>query len=207
MDGLQQIFIQEATELLSELEEALLTFERDLTDKASIERIFRVMHTLKGSSAMFGYSTVNDFTHELEYIYDALRENALAATEEILELTLESVDHLKMLINNPDVKDESLAQSQALLLERIKACNSHELPQKTTDNGIIASKVTSVFYISFKPFKDLLKNGSNPMYLLEDLLELGKCVVLPSVAELPDLASLDVTECHTSFEVVLERFK
>ena len=191
MDSLQQIFLQEASELLSELEEALLTFETDLTDKDSIERIFRVMHTLKGSSSMFGFQTVNDFTHELEYIYDALREGNLVATQEILELTLESVDHLKILINNKDTSDEKIAQSQASLLEKIKGCNSDPAITAVGDHMVTTNNESAIYYISFKPAEDIMKNGSNPMYLLEDLLELGSGLVLPAVRQLPDLKSLE----------------
>lgn len=206
MDSLQQIFVQEATELLSELEEVLLTFERDLSDKESIERIFRVMHTLKGSSAMFGYASVNDFTHELEFIYDALREGTLEATAEILELTLASVDHLKVLIGDLESPDESLEASQAALLEKIKKYNSG---QEEKENLPVAldqeSKDTqSIYYIWFKPHNDLLKNGSNPLYLLEDLLELGEGLVLPVINDLPDFEELEVSNCYTSFEVILQ---
>ncbi len=203
MDSIQQIFVQEATELLSELEEVLLTFEKDLTDTDSIERIFRVMHTLKGSSAMFGYDTVNNFTHELEYIYDALREGTLEATPEILELTLESVDHLKMLIEDKESQDQALVESQASLLNKIKKYNSGQGVEVVKDKVKVDESI-STYYIKFKPFKDLMKNGSNPMYLLEDLLELGKGLVLPELNDLPDLEALEVSECHISFEVILE---
>ncbi|MEM7106616.1 MAG: chemotaxis protein CheA [Bacteroidota bacterium] len=204
MDNLQQIFVQEATELLSELEEVLLTFENDLTDAESIERIFRVMHTLKGSSAMFGYEKVNDFTHELEYIYDALREGTLVATEEILELTLESVDHLKMLIEDPESSDQSLLSSQVSLLEKIKQYNTGQVVANVPEVGKAAPTSSSLYFIAFNPFKDILKNGSNPLYLLEDLLALGQAIVLPSFKNIPDLETLVVTDCYTSFEVVLE---
>ncbi|MEM6524528.1 MAG: chemotaxis protein CheA [Bacteroidota bacterium] len=204
MDSLQQIFVQEATELLSELEEVLLTFERDLTDAESIERIFRVMHTLKGSSAMFGYGKVNDFTHELEYIYDALREGTLMATEEILELTLASVDHLKMLIEDPESQDQALLTSQACLLEKIKQHNSGQAGEETREVEKESEASSSIYYINFSPFEGLLKNGSNPLYLLEDLLGLGKGLVLPSTKDIPELENLEISHCYTSFEIVLE---
>ncbi|MEM1406510.1 MAG: chemotaxis protein CheA [Bacteroidota bacterium] len=204
MDSLQQIFIQEATELLGELEEALLIFEKDLTDRASIERIFRVMHTLKGSSAMFGFTRVNDFTHELEYIYDALREGTLTTTPEILELTLQSVDHLKILIDDPESQDEKLADAQAMLLEKIKKFTTGNVVSEMVKDELPVHESLSTYYISFKPFKDLLKNGSNPMYLLEDLLELGKGLAFPAINDLPELEKLALTDCHTSFEVILE---
>ncbi len=204
MDSLQHIFIQEATELLSELEEALLAFENNLEDRDSMERIFRAMHTLKGASSMFGFTDVNDFTHELESIYDALREGTLKATPGILELTLEAVDHLGEFIKNPSHEDESIKKRQKTLLEKIKAYNTGLTPTAPTSIKETGNPSLATFYISFTPGKDILKNGSNPLYLLEDLLELGKGCVLPAFPHLPGFDTLDPTTCYTSFEVLLE---
>ena len=204
MDSLKHIFIQEATELLSELEEALLTFEKNLHDSDSIERIFRAMHTLKGASAMFGYTDVNDFTHELESIYDALREGTLQATPEILELTLEAVDHLNESIKNPGVEDQNMKEQQVVLLGKIQAINngSNSIVPKISNDTKSASMAT--FYLSFAPPGDIFKNGSNPMYLLDDLLELGQGLVLPALPGSLDFDTLDPTVCYTTFEVLLE---
>lgn len=204
MDSLQHIFIQEATELLSELEEALLAFENNLEDRDSMERIFRAMHTLKGASSMFGFTDVNDFTHELESIYDALREGTLKATPGILELTLEAVDHLGEFIKNPSHEDESIKKRTKTLLEKIKAYNTGLTPTAPTSIKETGNPSLATFYISFTPGKDILKNGSNPLYLLEDLLELGKGCVLPAFPHLPGFDTLDPTTCYTSFEVLLE---
>ncbi len=204
MDSLQHIFIQEATELLSELEEALLAFENNLEDRDSMERIFRAMHTLKGASSMFGFTDVNDFTHELESIYDALREGTLKATPGILELTLEAVDHLGEFIKNPSHEDESIKKRTKTLLEKIKAYNTGLTPTAPTSIKETGNSSLATFYISFTPGKDILKNGSNPLYLLEDLLELGKGCVLPAFPHLPGFDTLDPTTCYTSFEVLLE---
>ncbi|MCG8390146.1 MAG: chemotaxis protein CheA [Cytophagales bacterium] len=204
MDSLQHIFIQEATELLSELEEALLAFENNLEDRDSMERIFRAMHTLKGASSMFGFTDVNDFTHELESIYDALREGTLKATPGILELTLEAVDHLGEFIKNPSHEDEAIKKRQKTLLEKIKAYNTGLTPTAPTSIKETGNSSWATFYISFTPGKDILKNGSNPLYLLEDLLELGKGCVLPAFPHLPGFDTLDPTTCYTSFEVLLE---
>src|SRR5688572_12251482 len=103
MDHLQQTFITEAEELLSDLEAVLLKFGMDLTNKESVEAIFRVMHSLKGSAGMFGFSHISALTHDMETIFDSIREGHATISQEIIDITLRSVDHLKKIIHDKDL--------------------------------------------------------------------------------------------------------
>ena len=66
-------FLEEAGELLSELEDALLEMEEAPQDLARVDKVFRSMHTIKGSGAMFGFDAIADFTHEVETVFDLVR--------------------------------------------------------------------------------------------------------------------------------------
>ena len=77
MDKLQKVFVTEAEELVADLERALLAFEKDMQSKTSVQEIFRVMHTLKGSASMFGFESLSAFTHDLETIYDSIRSGEM----------------------------------------------------------------------------------------------------------------------------------
>src|SRR5688572_7713625 len=105
MDHLQSTFITEAAELLADLEGVLLEFDKDLTNKESIEAIFRAMHTIKGSASMFGFDHLSALTHDLETIYDKIREGHFKVTSEILEITLQAVDHLNKIIKDKNLTD------------------------------------------------------------------------------------------------------
>jgi len=105
-DQLTQGFIDEANELINNLEEALLSLEINPEDGDSIASVFRVMHTLKGSGAMFGFQSVSSFTHLLENIYDSIRSKKLNLNTEILNLTFESVDLIKNLLKNNEVSED-----------------------------------------------------------------------------------------------------
>ncbi len=74
MSELQDIFREEAVELLSELEESLLELEQDYSNKDLVDRIFRSMHTIKGSGGMCDFPNVCSFTHELETACDKVRK-------------------------------------------------------------------------------------------------------------------------------------
>jgi two-component system chemotaxis sensor kinase CheA len=62
----RQAFREEAFELLGELESSLLELEEDPGNAEVINRVFRAMHTIKGSGAMFGFEDIASFTHEVE---------------------------------------------------------------------------------------------------------------------------------------------
>src|SRR4051794_34412492 len=72
----------EASELLAELEASLLELERTPEDRELIGRVFRALHTIKGSGAMFGFEQIAAFTHDVENAFDLVRAGELAVTSE-----------------------------------------------------------------------------------------------------------------------------
>ncbi|NMC49804.1 MAG: chemotaxis protein CheA, partial [Desulfovibrio sp.] len=102
-------FKEEAAELLGELEDSLLALEDQPEDQDLINRVFRAMHTIKGSGAMFGFDDIAAFTHEVETVFDKVRNGLFAVTKPLLDLTLAARDHIKSLLDvsdAPDVDDE-----------------------------------------------------------------------------------------------------
>ncbi len=69
-----EIFRQEASELLEQLEQALLDLEQAPDDNDLVNKAFRALHTIKGSGAMFGFEQVAAFTHEFESAFDRVRK-------------------------------------------------------------------------------------------------------------------------------------
>ena len=74
MKELIQGFLEEAEELLRSIEDSMFTLEKDSTNEEAIGSVFRVMHTLKGSGAMFGYNSVTSFTCIRKYLREYTRE-------------------------------------------------------------------------------------------------------------------------------------
>ena len=90
---------EEAGELLAELETSLLELEETPEDQDLINRVFRAMHTIKGSGAMFGFDDIAAFTHEVETVFDLVRNGKMVVTKELLDLTLKSRDHISALLD------------------------------------------------------------------------------------------------------------
>lgn len=68
------VFIEEAADLLVQLESALLSLEQTPHDAELIGVVFRALHTIKGSGAMFGFDAVAAFTHHLETAFERVRK-------------------------------------------------------------------------------------------------------------------------------------
>src|SRR5512147_1443320 len=102
IDEFSDIFRQEATDLIVQLEEMLLSLEQGSREKQVIDGIFRVMHTLKGGAGMFGFKNIQDITHEFEGLFDRIRSGELEINSEIIDLTLQAKDSIEEMLKNND---------------------------------------------------------------------------------------------------------
>lgn len=99
-NDLKSVFRESAGEFLLELEQALLHLNKNPDDMTEIDRMFRVMHTIKGSAAMVDLTDVAHFAHTLESECDYLRQGQAKVTPEIIHLALCAHDCLSSLIES-----------------------------------------------------------------------------------------------------------
>jgi two-component system chemotaxis sensor kinase CheA len=101
-DDLMQIreaFKLEASEILTALEASLLELEKDPDNIDAVSAIFRSFHTLKGSGGMCGFDDISEFTHQIETVYDLVRNWKIEADKALIDLTLAACDHLRDMMN------------------------------------------------------------------------------------------------------------
>ncbi|WP_339222391.1 chemotaxis protein CheW [Paenibacillus sp. FSL H8-0332] len=91
------VFLDEMDEQLRYLDEALLMLESKGYQNDIIQRLFRVAHTLKGSSAVMGFKQLNRLTHQMESVLELLRGRQLDVTSELLNILFDCVDFIKQL--------------------------------------------------------------------------------------------------------------
>ncbi|MFW5759101.1 MAG: chemotaxis protein CheA, partial [Bacteroidota bacterium] len=216
MEQFKKKFVDEANDLINSLEDALLVLEENPGDKNIIEEVFRVMHSLKGGSSMFGFHKMDTFTHELETIYDMIRNDSLKLQREILNITLASVDHLKILLENDENISEKQEKVHQELLSRIfdftrkkeeTKENPHTNNEKTheptgKDKSQIFENVPT-YFIAVKPDHDIFSNGTNPFFLIDELNSLGHCRAFLKTDSIPDFDTLEPEKCFVYWEVVL----
>lgn len=197
-ENFQSKFIEEALDNINDLEQALLELELSPCNKDLLERVFRVMHSLKGGGAMFGFDQLSEFTHRLESIYDLIRSGKLCVSSNLLSVTLKSVDLLRDLLNLDAVdsteirsryKEVSLAIDDAIQHEASMMATSvssfHQKKSEKSDGQKTIGMAT--YYIHFYPESHILQNGTNLLYLIDELKSLGQMFSIAGVCNLPAL--------------------
>jgi two-component system chemotaxis sensor kinase CheA len=218
MENMKDIYIQEANELLENLERSLLVLEEDPSDKSNIEQVFRVMHTLKGNSSMFGLELISEFVHHLETIYDNIRQGKMELSKVILDITLASLDHLNLIIHDSDLNDGNNKVNHHNLLKGIIAIveqNTDIKPNESNEQNIIKKENDSIvkegelqtYHILFKPLAHFLHDGSNPLFYVQDLADLGKVLVIPHFKKVEKMEDFDPTTCVSYWDVIVETSK
>ncbi len=206
MDSFRKKFIEEAAELIDKLEVSLLELEKSPNDEALIQQVFRVMHTLKGNSAMFGFDLIDSFTHNLETIYDMIRNGQLEVSKDILNITFSSVDHLKAMLDEQNYEDPDFKTVHNGLMGKINRIinpSNAETEAESAKSSNEKSESLSTYYILFEPNENIFKNGTNPLYLLDELCSLGEHKVFAHFNRLPGIKEITPNLCYTYWEVLL----
>ena len=103
MDEFQEIledFLIEAFEMIEQLDNDLIELESNPEDLDLLNRIFRVAHTIKGSSSFLNFDVLTHLTHHMEDVLNKARRGELVITPEIMDVVLESTDKMKALLEH-----------------------------------------------------------------------------------------------------------
>ncbi|MFN7103107.1 MAG: Hpt domain-containing protein, partial [Pseudorhizobium sp.] len=189
------VFRIEAAELLEQIEAGLLDLNVNLGDKDQVDTVFRSLHTLKGSGAMFGFDALAGFTHHCETAFDRVRKGEVPATHDLVGAVLEAKDHMRLLVDMPSGDHD--AASEALLASLRRAVEGAGAP--VVENGPRDTRYT----IRFSLPQNAMANGTNPLGLLDELRELGDCRIVADRSAIPPLDELNPTDLHLSWTVDL----
>jgi two-component system chemotaxis sensor kinase CheA len=108
LETIRTLFIEEAHSILGSLDESILLIETDPNDKAEINKVFRKIHTLKGSAAaVSGGQATSELAHSFENVLTAIKEGHLALDKVLIDLMLGSSDVLKQCIDAIEKNSES----------------------------------------------------------------------------------------------------
>ncbi len=101
MDEMQEIledFLIEAFELIEQLDLDLIELEHNPNDIELLNKIFRVAHTIKGSSSFLGFDTLTHLTHNMEDVLNKARHKEIIITPDIMDIILRSTSLMKELL-------------------------------------------------------------------------------------------------------------
>lgn len=112
MDKNALVFYEEAVDLLANLEGLLLDLEKNSHNPELINDVFRTLHTLKGSGSMFGFTALAEFVHNIENTFEMVRQGRLVLSSEMINLTLQARDLMKILIE----QDKKVSEEEEELI-------------------------------------------------------------------------------------------
>ncbi len=205
VEKLKAIFRTEAAELLDDLEGALLELESEDSNSELIDRVFRSLHTLKGSGSTSGYADLSEFLHEVEDIYSLVRDGALPIAAALIDSTLEIKDLVQRYLEGDAL---ALQQGDAPLARlrdhRDSYSGSVSKEQNTSPQKAAASPAGLQRYrIHFAPNPDFYRFGNDPLLFLDDLRAIGECQVTASHEEIPPIDEIDPESAYFSWQIEL----
>ena len=169
LEQFKQKYLEEVKDLLNEMESALLELEHRPDFADGINKVFRVMHTIKGTCGMYDFKDVEKLTHKIENVYGTIRDNGKSVSKHLISITLEGVDIIRQLLNSAgEDHSQILQQYTEKLSESIgndTAAQSQSL--SNTDSAPIGTKAT--YHVIFKPEADISSRGINLGKIIEEL--------------------------------------
>lgn len=205
MERMRVTFRAEALDLLTELDTALLTLEAEPGNAGMVDRVFRAIHTIKGSGAMAGFARLARFSHGLEEAFDLAREGRLAITSELIDCGLSACDVIRAILDEEG--EEGNAGGEAAVMEALAHLLAHPAtPQETLCQAPSVQPDTerrTAYEIVFRPNRELFGSGTDPVTLLDELRELGQAHITARTAQVPVFSSLDPECCYLWWEILL----
>jgi two-component system chemotaxis sensor kinase CheA len=113
------MFLAEGREHLQELNLAVVRIEERPDDQETVDEIFRIAHSLKGMSATMGFAGMAALTHEMEDVFELLRQRKGGLPREAIDVLLECLDALSAAVDSIDESGEEEIEPKPLI-ERLK---------------------------------------------------------------------------------------
>jgi two-component system chemotaxis sensor kinase CheA len=190
-----KVFLEETDEQIELLDNDIVRMEKEPDNDELIQEIFRAAHTVKGSSAMVGYTRMAELTHAMENLLDKLRNKQLALSSAIVNDLLSGLDALKILKQDIHSDEESDVDTESII-ERLQShTNSNQKVIKEEKHDIITENLQlinnslvngeTVYHIKTAVSKDSPWGAVRFILALNELCGMGKVLLsMPTSAEI-----------------------
>ena len=148
MDEFIKEYLVECQEGLSLLEAQLLQLEEDPTSKPILSSIFRVVHSIKGSSGFLGFPKMAAVAHEGEDLLGRLREGRLTLSDRLVNGLLAMVDAMRALLGSIEVTKGEGDRDDSALIERLRGLQTGQVEEAVAEEVVV--KETKVVEIALR---------------------------------------------------------
>jgi chemotaxis protein histidine kinase CheA len=205
LEQLQASFRHEADDLLTDLGGALLLLEIEPSNAEVINRVFRAMHTLKGSGASAGFRRLANFVHHVEDVFNRIRNQQLETTPELIDATLKACDCCVLLLDLGSTGSDTPLPLETEVLEALRPFRSDlDKAPGTAQPGNTAATGLVRYKIGFRPNREIFFSGTDPVSLLLELTDLGEMEIHCEASDLLAADPFDPEQCYLRWEVNLD---
>ncbi len=203
MEQMRIAFRAEALDLLIELDSALLALEAAPLDSTLVNRVFRAIHTIKGSGATAGLAHLAEFAHNVEEAFDLARGGRLSVTPDLVDCALKACDVARLIIEDVTAADVVPGELEVTASFKRLLPASEEPTAERNGKSKPAGELRRAFEIVFKPNREMFYSGADPVTLLDDLRELGSAHITAHADQVPSVRSLEAEQCYLWWEILL----
>ena len=214
------IFLEEAEELLEDIEKVALDLETTDNFIESINRLFRAFPTIKGSGAMFGFEEISNFTHSIEDSLDEIRNGLEIPRDELSSFTLAAKDYIRALMEESSGGAPCSKEDGAKILRIAGKWKGKTIEIET---GTHSKKTTMVppeslslvkqvdpsvgnqeICIRLVPKPNIFSLESDLIGLIEQITKLGALKVTPELSCFTNLEDFETEACSLFFDLTLQ---
>ncbi|MFW6365010.1 MAG: chemotaxis protein CheA [Spirochaetota bacterium] len=231
LDNARKTFFLESRENLQRVEENLLSLEENAHDEEFINALFREVHTIKGSAGMFGFDDISEFAHIFENLLDSFRKHEIDFSQELIDVSLDSHDYLKEIINiaeSGDTVSDEIRMQRDAIRSRIQSILQHPSTEETAADAVPSEAATKqqlnqangpsdvdededrgvrnrYWHISLRFEENSYTSGIDPFSFIQYLKSIGTLVNVVTITDsVPPLETYDPEKCYLGFEIDLD---
>lgn len=211
MDSNQKRFVEDALDLLNELDEGLMQLESNPHASAPLEQVFRTMHTIKGGANMFGFENIGELAHHLETLYDLVRQQKIQVSDALISITLQAFDKVRDLLQEKEVDNiastEPLKEHVAAAVAFLKATEKDFATNGMVENSSVSKDEVATFLLRIIPTISITTDGNHPLvFILQDIEALGTVRSFCYKKENNQVAQWDLFISTTTSQADLESY-
>jgi two-component system chemotaxis sensor kinase CheA len=133
-DALLRDFFVESAEMVQALDQGLIELDSRPEDSELLNRIFRAIHTIKGTSGFFGFDQIVRVTHKAEDLLNLMRNGGCRCTPRTVDVLLQTVDMVRSMLSdlqNKQVREYALDP----LLKALEECSKVTAPESQEESA------------------------------------------------------------------------
>ena len=206
----KDIFIEEANELLEEVENSIIDVEDIGLTVDVVNTLFRSFHTMKGSASMLEFNEISNLTHKVEDLLEPVREGVIDTeiyTKDYVDVILKAKDQINEYLNRI-LNDQDIIENENIyiLIDKLKGkITSNENIERICHLDENQSK-EYLYEITLIPTLKIFNNEFGIYNLINDLKENGEAEISMNISSIPMITEIDINKFYLTWDIKYKTF-